>query len=412
MTLGARRGNAVLVVMSLTALLGFTAMAVDLGLVIVAQAQVQVASDAVAHAAASALDGTSDGVSAAAAAASAVAAHHTVLGDTLSLGVDDVTVGRWDDDLGLVEETDPRLVDAVEVRLDAVRVYTAFASVSFGITDVGVATSTLTRRPALAGPARSTSCYLPLAVPACHLDGLAEGENPGPLQVHMGTRTPFSPAEQALADTLHAWLALIKGWDGGSYYQLYRQMWAPYLWPGGVPPSTVAWARPEIAPDDAWVGLQVVERCDSAVIEIGDLLVANDTDVPNALDTLADVLNDVDATAPDPWLVGFAVPVRDRISANYWDESEVLDATWTNAIQGPVPLVEVDDCEEPTWDDGSFEIVGFTWAAIYDVKSATAPNNVWVQLDVVTEYGTWGEVDPDGTGNLLGRGTARLEDAP
>ena len=249
-------------------------------------------------------------------------------------------------------------------------------------------------------------------MPACHLDGLADGENPEPLQVNMGTRTPFSPAEQALADTLHAWLEMIRDWDGGSYYHLYRQMWAPYLWPGGVPPSTVAWARLDAAPDDAWVNTQVLTRCDSDVIEIGDFLVANDTEMTTTLDTITGVLNDVESTAPDPWLTDFPVPARDWVSANYWSDSEIQEATWTNTLQGPVALVDVEDCDDPTWEDGSFEIVGFTWAAIYDVKSLASPKNVWVQLDVVTEYGTWGEVDPDGEGNLLGRGTARFEDAP
>ena len=403
-----RRGNAILVGLTLTTMIGFTAISVDFGLIGLTRAQLQVAADAAALAAARELDGTADGLLAADAAATAMAARHSVLGAPLDLSDDALVLGHLDADTNtVITALDVEDVDAIRITTSPRDVNTSFAAVAFGVQSVPVSAIAVAARPAGAGPARSTVCFLPLAVPDCHVSGAAEGENPAPLKLHMGTRTPFTAEEERLAGLLRTTIDGFATQYGDAYAAAMEDILSPYLWPGGVPPSTMAWGRPDLAVDEAYLQASFADRCGQGEVEVGGTLVVDESEHGTALDDLVALLEDRTAVAPDPWLDGVAAPGRDGVTGNLLWNSAIAEHAWGGTMQGPVALVDAGSCDEPTVT-GSLEITGIAWGAIYDVRTTGAATNVWLQLDLVNDYEIWGDVDPDGLGNVLGRGRARM----
>lgn len=412
MTSPVRRGNALFIITVLTTMIGFTAMSVDIGLVTVAQSQLQVAADAAALAAAGSLDGTAEGLEAAAEAAAEIASEHSFLGNRLSVRPSDVELALFDEETGtLVPTADALEADAVRITLQPQRVTTSFASVAFGVTHASVQVSTVARRPSGAGPAASSTCFLPVAVPDCHVTGVAEGENPPPIRLHIGTRTPFTPAEAHLAGLLRTTLDALELTYGAEYVATLEEILAPHLWPGGVPPSDFGWARPEVAVDESWLDTNLAGRCDAGEIIVGELVELDEADHGDVLTDILDILDDRGAVAPDPWLPDIALPVRDGVSGNLLWSSDVAVDAWGNTMQGPVALVDAGDCGAPTVT-GPLTVTGIAWGAIYDVKTTGPARNLWLQLDLVNEYDVWGDVAEDGLGNVLGRGVARFARVP
>lgn len=407
-----KRGNAVMAVMMGTTLITFVALSVDIGLVRVARSQLRVAADSAALAAAASLDGTEDGLRAAEAAASALASAHAVLGGPVTLDGTGVVFGRHDEAGEFVEETEPSDVDAIQIRLTPRDVKGVFASAIFSTQSITVSSRVAARRPAGDGPANSSTCFLPIAVPDCHVTGLAEGLNPEPLVLHMGEATPFTPAEQQVADTLKATLATFEEVYGETYVATMEDLLAESLWPGGVPPSTIAWARPDQAPEDVWISEQVADRCSGGVIEVGELVYVDDNVREDALSAVVDVLNNRGGTDPDEWIDNVGSPTHDGVTGNLPWNTAVDDSAWTNTLQGPVALVQADGCEAPTFD-GPLTVTGIAWGALYEARTDGDVTNLWLQLDLVGEYEVWGGVDEESVGkNVLGKGAARYARNP
>lgn len=91
---------AVLLVVSIFALMGFLALSIDLGMMAMSRAQLQDASDAAAMAGCRALNGNTTGnannnYAAVAPTATAVAAANTVLGSNVAASQVNVSIGRW-----------------------------------------------------------------------------------------------------------------------------------------------------------------------------------------------------------------------------------------------------------------------------------------------------------------------------
>ncbi|HHO53188.1 MAG TPA: hypothetical protein ENK18_20510, partial [Deltaproteobacteria bacterium] len=316
-----RRGNALLVVVSLTTLIGFSALSVDIGLVELANAQLQVAVDSAALAASGALDGTESGVTHATEAAVELAAEHEVLGEPVALRPEDLIFGRWDGARGFVSARDSAEIDAVRIQHTPRAVRTSLANVAFGVQSVPISASSVGRRIEGAGPAHTSSCYLPLAVPVCHVDGLAEGVNPAPFRFTFGS-------------------------SGAS----------------------VAWGRPGSSPTSRWIEDQLEGRCDDDVLEVGQRMYVDRTDQDGATRKLKNILNNTKQIAPDPWLSSCSRPDRDGERANEREASDVWSSQWGNTIQGPVALIDAGSCDGLSLA-GSYEIVGLTWGAIYDVNT-------------------------------------------
>src|SRR5688500_2287793 len=92
-----RRGNAMLVGVLFAVLLGFSALSVDIGMIRVAQSQLQAAIDDAAISGAGEFDSTVTGISRAKTRAVSVAAMHMVLDDTVVITTADVQVGNYED---------------------------------------------------------------------------------------------------------------------------------------------------------------------------------------------------------------------------------------------------------------------------------------------------------------------------
>lgn len=108
---GGRRGySAIVLLLSFTVLLAFLAMAIDWSAVSSARAELQVAADAAAMGAASALPDTDEAL----ARAEAYAAEISIRGEALELEDEDVTFGTWDSDTRTFTET-AEDVNAVKV---------------------------------------------------------------------------------------------------------------------------------------------------------------------------------------------------------------------------------------------------------------------------------------------------------
>lgn len=407
-----RRGNVIMVLMTFTALLGFTAISVDIGIVMVARAQLQVAADAAVLAATGHLDGTEEGLTAAAEAAAMLASEHSMLGSALSVDASQIELGHYDEDTGaFIETNDPLEVDAIQIQLTPHEIRTPFAASLFEAQPISIATASMARRPSGAGPAKSSTCFLPIAVPDCHVTGLAEGVNPPPLRLYLGERPVFTPAEQRTADLLRATLDSFEVQHGADYVAAMEELLAPFLWPGGIPPSDIAWSRPLEGSNTAWLQAQIADRCAGGVIKVDEVVYVDETSQPDVLTDIVSVLNDRSLLSPDPWLDGISSPGRDGVTGNLPWNSSIEDRSLGNTLQGPVALVAADNCEEPTFD-GPLTVTGIAWGAIYDARTTGDAPNLWVQLDLTNEYEIWGSIDDEALGNVLGRGMARYTRSP
>jgi Flp pilus assembly protein TadG len=156
-----RRASYLMVfVVSLVVLVGFTALAVDLGTLRLANTQLQIAVDASALAGSSQLDGTTEGVERARASALAVAQMNKVRGAEVSLDVTDLEFGVWTGGV-LVASADPHEIDAVRVTGLISDVPTPFAGFSFAQGTADVTATSIGQRPP-PEPAAWSQCFLPV----------------------------------------------------------------------------------------------------------------------------------------------------------------------------------------------------------------------------------------------------------
>lgn len=160
---------AIQVALGLTVLLGFAAIAVDIGLARHHKQQFQLASEAAAHAAAAKLDGTPEGLVAARDTALAVAAENFVAGTPVVLDrndandpAGDVVLGYWEDG-AFVPSTTPMDTNTVRVVARRDSMSTLFAWVAFEEQSIAVGDYSI----AQGGGPSSADCPFPLAIPDC-----------------------------------------------------------------------------------------------------------------------------------------------------------------------------------------------------------------------------------------------------
>jgi Flp pilus assembly protein TadG len=167
-----RSGNiAIQIALSMTVLLGVTAVVIDIGRGRVVKQQLKNASEAAAHAGAAQLDGTVEGIEAAREAAVAIAAENLAAGVSVTLDANDgnsptgdIVVGYWEDG-AFVPSTTP--ADATTVQVVSLRPDTAtyFAGVAFDTPTVDIGDFAI----AQAGGPSAAGCPLPIALPDCQL---------------------------------------------------------------------------------------------------------------------------------------------------------------------------------------------------------------------------------------------------
>ena len=173
-----RNGNAAFTVVCILSILGFAALAIDIGYARKVRAELQNAVDAGANGGVAFLDGTAGGVALASTRAATYANVNPVDGASPDIGSADVAPGLYDFDAQTFTESgDPDKVNALRVKKELTGLQTVFARAAFGVASLGAGATSIAALPP-PEPATAVSCYLPVAVPACLVgDAIAEGES-------------------------------------------------------------------------------------------------------------------------------------------------------------------------------------------------------------------------------------------
>jgi hypothetical protein len=332
----ARRGNvAVIIALSLTVLLAFAAVVIDVGYGRLVHRQLQDAADAAALAAAARLDGTDDGLEEARATAEWIASENRAAGAPVAIdGATDVVLGDWDKDAGsFTESDDPEVVDAVQVsaRIDALRLFIA----PVALDRESIPVSARARVFVDHGGAGSAECFIPIGMPACLVDRY----------------------------TL----------DGLQNVTLK-------LNPPGI--DNVGYARPGATPNASWTRSQIGNCTSSGEIEIGDTLGLQNGVVTSALaEFVPAIVNSTTRWDTSKW---GALPARDS-------RSSIPVASYGKTYEGIVPVFDggASYCSGSGGTfNGTAAITGFVWGAIYEViNSGRAENRTLkMRLDFTRSY--------------------------
>lgn len=333
----ARRGNvAIKVALSMTVTMGMAAISVDLGFARVVRVELGNAAEAAAHAGAAQLDGTDAGVVAARTTAILVGNQHRAGGTPVELTSSDVVTGIWDADAGTF--TPSSVAESVNaVRVDAARPELGlfFAPVAFAQDTVSVGASAV----ALASHtgAGEVECFLPMAIPQCHLD---------------------------------------EGLESAGYVDFKVN-----------PPSedNIGWARPSGTPNAAWTRDQIGNCEADGSAAIGDSVGLQNGTIPNAINAMVDAMVASDTTWETPALG--TIPGQ-RLG------SELTSEQYGRTLEGPVFVFDGGDeyCNGGGQFNGTEVITGFAWAVVYDVENngAAQERTMYVRIDTVREhdYGT------------------------
>ena len=360
MMMKTRRGNAVLLVSLLSGMIGFGTFSVDVGLIWLAKVELQQAVDNAVLSGVGQLDGTEEGIERAEATALAIANAHKVLGDGVTFTDEEVKIGKFDDQGEFVAYEvgdDPFEIGAVQVEHAGEEVPAGLGGFAFGVSSYKVQARARAKRRIGAKRAREVNCYLPLAIPDCHLASLAPDTNPSAFTF------TFSPS----------------------------------------PTDAVAWSLPGSNPNSSDVRDQLLGQCEGEGIAIGDDVYVNEGSKTTALHTIRDVLNGSGAIAPTVWDVEMYGPMPEQgcLGTDGCDpsNSDVNGASWGNVIEGPVVLVDVgSDCGDASFTHTK-EVTAVAWALIYDVSASGGDKYISVQLDLASEHLSWGmgqEGDEDG----------------
>lgn len=385
-----RRGNAAsIVALSMGVLLGFGALATDVGLMQVTNSELQVAADAAALAGASWLDGTSVGLGNAVAGAASVGSLNHMYGDSVQVNTLEVQLGIYDSNTGNFEEVtttfdDPGRVNAVRVDMNRQTSSVLAKAMPGNFSELPAYGLSTALRPT-GGSARRVECYLPFAMPDCYFtEFLDSGTNPPPLMFTFSNNNN----------------------------------------------DTVGWGLPTINIGASFLNAQLAGQCGGDTLEVEDSLFTDNGVKSSTISFIADIINGNSSVefseGPSSEEVsnidGMSWPiVRDGVSANIAQDSEISASNWGNAVEGVVALVDFgDDCNNIDFFRQDVEITGFVYAYVYDVKSSggggggngngrgrnsggsSSAANVWLWFDLVNERELGTGYDQDGMGSITG----------
>jgi Flp pilus assembly protein TadG len=347
-TASSARGTAALwLLLLLPVLLGFAALVVDIGNARLRRAELQVAADAAAWSGAGELNLTQAGMIAAREATALVAAANLAADTPVVLEPSDIEIGAWDpDDSTFTTTTDPQRANAVRVvaRRDDLTPFFARAVYETEGLDVGVESI------AIRGPyvgAAEVPFYLPFGLPACVFEQHTTDE-----LVDMDFL--LNPAGEDNA----GW-GLVEG-----------------------PTSTAALADhlDEILPCILQYQEEGVINPACATVSTSDDLDLNNGEHSAALKALADAIGEGALWDEEVW---GDLPARH-------DGSAVDPNLYGHMLAGPLPVFDGGNeyCEGGGGWTETAPIVGFVWAAVYDVrwKGAAAQRNVWIRLNFHHPY--------------------------
>lgn len=333
--LGNRRGSyAWLLVLSLPVLLGFAAVAIDLSYQKVVRAELQAAADIAVSAGADHIDGTAEGLQAAEESAIRAAARNKADGVPVVLSPDNIVFGYWDKPTReFIDSTDPEQIDAMRLWIRREDIDTTFASIAFREPLVAAeGRSAAVQQPPT--PAGAVSCYIPLAVPDC----MFEDNSP----------------EQIANFTLK-------------------------LNPAGI--DNVGWARVGATPNANWTRDQIRDCHQDGMAKVGDDVGLQNGVVSSALSELITAVG----ASSTRWNSAVWGPLPAKHSG-----SAISTANYGKTYEGAIIIFDGGD-EYCSGSGGPYNqtetIVGFAWAAIYDVRTSggASQKNIWVKLDPMTD---------------------------
>ncbi len=382
-----RRGNVMVIGLLFGVMLGFSALAVDVGLIRLADTQLQAALDAAAFSGANEFDGSVAGVAAAIARTKSVADMNRILDESMDLPVSAITTGYYDKSDGSFDPypgVDVKWVNSVRVEYSPPPVDSVIGQVAFGVAGYNINARAQAVRPR--GTAKSSNCFLPFAVPKCLVEqAKVSGINPKPLWFYVSSDNSDS----------------------------------------------VAYANFAPNPSNTDVMEMITGQCDSNVgtLEVDDPLYVNNGALNNVFTYVEEALNGVNGHPTTEWDESMYGMIPPRIGKTLADlspigganaspllsadlgRSSVTIARWRETMQGPIAVVnggesETGLCEDIKFVDGgsepAFTVDSIAWGIVFDVRANnTGPNprNIVVQLDVQNQHETNGEVDE---GNMDG----------
>lgn len=348
-----RRGSiVVLLAVVLVVLAGFVSLAVDVGYLRVAKAQLQVASDSASMAGARVLDGTDAGIIAARAVAVSTAAYNPVLGQALTLDQNasndtdgDVVTGTWDTDTrSFTPSVDATEVNAVRINARREDIAAGFSSMAFGRESLAAGAQSTTHAGVPLG-AGSVPWYLPFGLPSCIWDTYSNDTIDDMTFV-------FSPA--GVDNT---------GW--GSIDGNPSASWVDDQLDSILPCITEYASTGAVTDDCSSISVE-----DSVTLGNG-MEAAALANVASAVDN--GVTYDADAFGPLPAQKGCS-----KIK-NYG-----------KMIAGPIPVFQAPAsyCVSGGAWNQTLPIAGFVWAAVYDVCSqgAASSKNIYLKVDLDYQY--------------------------
>jgi hypothetical protein len=331
-----RRGNySVLLALSMTTLLGFSALAIDLSYARLVHTELQSAADTITHGAALALDGTDEGMAAAHQISAELGAANTAGGRPViideSTVVGSFLLGYWDDEVGeFVESDDPEEVNAAMMTVTMPGIGGWLLG---GIGETSTVYSTATTVQLRGGGAGLVDCFLPVAIASCTIDDVHGIEGVQDIDF------AFSPS--------------------------------------GV--DNLGWSSPFATPSASWLSRQLGNCEYSGLLGVEDRVFLNNGVLTSVLQDIVSAIERSDTTW-DPEIWG-ALP-------DPYAKSSIRSSAYGRTLEGVVAIIDDDSyCAEGggNWN-GSAPISGFAWGAIYDVQAtgSASNKNMRLRLDTTT----------------------------
>lgn len=329
----ARRGNYAFTAVSAVVLLGFGSLVVDIGRARMVKAELQNAADAASMAGVYQLDATDAGLEAAVETAVAFANANLAENRPVEITVDDVVLGIWDRDTSsFTPSTSAADVNAVRVLARRDDVATFLAPAAFGVSSLGAGAGSIAYDPPIV-PAGGVGCYLPFAIPSCMVD----------------------QGDETLRDVV------LKVNPPGS--------------------DNVGWARPNDSPNADFAADAFRDCGRAGEAAVGDPVFLAEGAMTTALVALKEEI-EASATTWDPTAFG-AMPEQMALSS-------VNPGAYGRTVEGPIMVFEGGPgyCDGTTSFGGSEPLVGFVWAAAYDVTTngAISDRTVQMRLDLAREH--------------------------
>jgi hypothetical protein len=320
-----RQGSvAVIAVVSLVTLLGFTAVGVDLSLGWLAKKELQKALNAATKGGAHYLDGTDAGVTSAKNQAIALAAANKAAGKAIAISASDIETGIYNDTTGtFTASTVAASINSIRIK-SSVSVNASFAKGgSFGtnkVTAGAQATGTM-----IAYGASEVECFIPVAIPKCVVEEL------------------YKAGGNTLEDVAFIF--------------------------GSSSTNNSAWVSDDAStPSSSYLVKQIESlennTCAGHTVSIGDTLGLNNGQVVPALNEVADAVN-----GSSVWWKESVWGTKPAKSGDWSTYSLIPDTNYGKIFEGPIVIVDVGSsyCTTGGPLSGTAPVSGFIKGAVYNV---------------------------------------------